>query len=96
MVTPHGLVKVLDFGLARSVMLNAHDEEVDITATLDSTVATGGTVSYMAPELLRGAPGDHRSDFWALGVVLYETATGHLPFEGRTAAEIAGSVTDSV
>jgi serine/threonine protein kinase len=92
MVTPHGLVKVLDFGLARSVMLNAHDEEVDITATLDSTVATGGTVSYMAPELLRGAPGDHRSDFWALGVVLYETATGHLPFEGRTAAEIAAQI----
>ena len=41
-----------------------------------------GTLSYMAPEVLRGEPGDARSDLWALGVVLYEAAAGQLPFRG--------------
>ena len=60
-VTPDGLVKVLDFGLARRLSAESTDEGTRTLDTLES-VTTGGTLSYMAPELLRGAPGDLRSD----------------------------------
>ena len=45
-----------------------------------------------APEILRGEAADYRSDLWALGVVLYETASGRLPFEGRTAFDIGSAI----
>jgi serine/threonine-protein kinase len=46
----------------------------------------------MAPEILRGEPADYRGDLWALGVVLYESASGRLPFEGRTGFEISSAI----
>ena len=57
--------------------------------------ATGlvmGTIPYMAPELLRGEPGDTRSDLWAMGVVLYEMATGVRPFSGQTQLDLAAAI----
>jgi photosystem II stability/assembly factor-like uncharacterized protein len=51
-----------------------------------------GTLSYMAPEVLRGEPGDARSDIWALGVVLYEAASGQMPFRGKTAFEMSSAI----
>src|SRR5262249_43937247 len=84
-VTGEGLVKVLDFGLARRVPTQTlEDEATQIMGPLDGSDHFAGTLRYMAPELLRRQPADPRSDIWALGVVLYEMACGELPFRGST------------
>src|SRR4029453_10561633 len=54
--------------------------------------SVSGTLPYMAPEVLRGEGADFRSDLWALGVVLYEAASGSVPFGGRTAFELSSSI----
>ncbi|HEV8716183.1 MAG TPA: protein kinase [Candidatus Binatia bacterium] len=90
-VTPEGLVKVLDFGLARRLAA-AQDEATRTMDTLESVFTTGGTLPYMSPEVLRGEPGDHRSDLWALGVVLYEASAGQVPFQGRTPFEVSSAI----
>src|SRR5688572_13905342 len=90
-VTPEGLVKVLDFGLARR-LATAQDEGTRTLETLESYGTTAGTLSYMSPEVLRGEPGDHRSDLWAFGVVLYEALAGRLPFHGRTTFELSSAI----
>ncbi len=88
-VTPEGLIKVLDFGLARRLVAS-YDETQSMRAL--ESASTGGTLSYMSPEVLRGEPGDHRSDLWALGVLLYEAAAGEAPFQGRTAFELSSKI----
>ncbi|MDP6609140.1 MAG: protein kinase, partial [Vicinamibacterales bacterium] len=80
----HGPVKVLDFGLARRQI--AADEES--TNTDPTQVGTPvGTIAYMSPEQALGRPIDHRSDLFALGVLLYEMANRQRPFKGETAVE---------
>lgn len=92
-VTPEGLVKVLDFGLAqRLAAAEAQDEGTRTIDSLESVATTGGTLSYMSPEVLRGEPADHRSDLWALGVVLYEASAGQVPFHGRTTFEVSSAI----
>jgi serine/threonine protein kinase len=91
-VTPDGLVKVLDFGLARRLPPEAADEMTATFTTPSTPREVSGTLSYMAPEMLRGEPGDSRSDLWALGVVLYEAAAGRLPFRGRTGFETSSAI----
>ncbi|HYL78548.1 MAG TPA: protein kinase [Bryobacteraceae bacterium] len=92
-VTPAGLVKVLDFGLARRLPVEMPASEVTQTVgDYQGPDSVGGTLPYMAPEVLRGEPGDYRSDLWALGIVLYEAATGKLPFSGKTGFETSSAI----
>jgi serine/threonine protein kinase/tetratricopeptide (TPR) repeat protein len=94
MVTREGRVKVLDFGLAKPVAPHPDGETVTVTAdALDSVAGeVMGTVPYMAPEQIRGEAVDARTDLFALGVVLYELATGRRPFIGQTSADVGSSI----
>jgi serine/threonine protein kinase/Flp pilus assembly protein TadD len=92
MVTPKGHVKVMDFGLAKLVPSVESDA---VTADgLEQTQARTllGTVPYMAPEVLQAQEADARSDLWALGVMLYEMATGTRPFQGQTYYELSSAI----
>ena len=91
-VTSDGLAKVLDFGLAKQLGSGPSESLTRSFATLENASSVSGTLSYMAPELLRGESPDYRNDLWSLGVVLYETASGRLPFEGRTGFEISSAI----
>jgi serine/threonine protein kinase/Flp pilus assembly protein TadD len=88
MLTARGQVKVLDFGLAKM----RASEQPGETSQMSTAAATEpglvmGTVQYMSPEQALGRVADHRSDLFSLGVVMYEMATGRLPFSGATATE---------
>jgi serine/threonine protein kinase/Tfp pilus assembly protein PilF len=85
MRTERGLVKVLDFGLAK-FMPESSPEVTRTQMTMAGMVV--GTVSYMAPEQALGRPIDYRADLFSLGVVLFELMTGRMPFEGTTPTEI--------
>ncbi len=92
LITPDGLVKVLDFGLAQRVRAGTFEGSTQSLEATQDASSISGTVPYMAPEVLRGEPADYRNDLWALGVVLYEAASGRLPFEGHTAFEISSAI----
>jgi serine/threonine protein kinase len=91
-VTPEGVVKILDFGLARRLPEVMLKEATATLATAGAPEQLAGTLSYMAPEIFRGQDADARCDLWSLGVVLYEAASGRLPFQGRTSFEISSSI----
>ena len=91
-VTAEGLVKVLDFGLAKQLGSGIFDATTRSFASIQDASSMSGTLPYMAPEILRGEAADYRGDLWALGVVLYEAASGRLPFEGRTGFEISSAI----
>jgi serine/threonine-protein kinase len=97
-VTKRGEVKVLDFGIAQ-VMQRASEAGTDkqiehefpipaLSATLTETGSAVGTVAYMSPEQIRREPLDARSDLFSFGVLLYEMATGTMPFSGESAEVI--------
>lgn len=92
-VTPDGRIKVLDFGVAQRQAVA--DQTTTLALTEDSFLAPGrvsGTLAYMAPESLNGSLVDGRADIWALGVMLYEMASGRRPFLGQTAFELSGQI----
>ena len=91
-ITPEGRAKVLDFGLARRLQEAEVSEATQSQASLEEAGAIAGTLRYMAPEALRGGQADARSDLWALGVLLYEMATGQLPFRGKTGFELSAAI----
>jgi TolB-like protein/tetratricopeptide (TPR) repeat protein/predicted Ser/Thr protein kinase len=82
LVTTDGVVKVLDFGLAK----------IEGASQLTEDGSTVGTVAYMSPEQLRGEEVDQRSDLFSLGVLLYEMVTGRKPFQGEHRAAISYSI----
>ena len=89
--TDRGLVKVLDFGLAKFQATTGRDELVtQPQMTIAGMVV--GTISYMAPEQALGRSVDHRADLFSLGVVLYEMATGRIPFAGASPTEIVDKI----
>jgi serine/threonine-protein kinase len=94
-VTPQGVAKVLDFGLAKAADEgSAANLSISPTLTLRSTQAGVilGTAAYMAPEQARGKPVDKRADIWAFGCLLYEMLVGKQTFSGDSIIDILGAV----
>jgi formylglycine-generating enzyme required for sulfatase activity/predicted esterase len=93
MVTTEGVVKILDFGLAKPLVGSAAREAERLTLTSDTQEGiVVGTPHYMSPEQFSGGPVDHCSDQFAFGVVLYEVLSGRPPFDGPSVAAIMSAV----
>jgi serine/threonine protein kinase/alpha-beta hydrolase superfamily lysophospholipase len=91
MLRPDGIVKVLDFGLAKLTEQKSDDlEAATLVHTKQGMVM--GTAHYMSPEQARGLRVDARSDIFSLGVVLYEMLTGRVPFAGQTMTDVLASI----
>jgi len=92
-VTPDGVVKVLDFGLAKA-RVDENGTTADKTRTAAETRPgqVMGTVGYMSPEQLRGQDVDRRTDIWAFGCVLFELFSGRFPFDAPTASDTIAAV----
>ena len=98
MITADGLVKVLDFGLAKFQAASAataaadHDTDATLSAALSMPGSTLGTLSYMSPEQARGEAVDARSDIFSFGIILFEMLTRQLPFDGENLLAVLHSL----
>jgi serine/threonine protein kinase len=96
-ITPAGLVKVLDFGLAKAVMGDdasnpdlSHSPTISVRGTREGMIL--GTAAYMSPEQARGQPVDKRTDIWAFGCVVYEMLAGRVAFPGATVSDTIAAI----
>ena len=89
-VTPGGTAKVLDFGIARRIPAGTADDTR--LATSSGARHVTGTFAYLAPEVLAGRPASVQSDIWSLGILLYEMASGSLPFAGGSVFELTAAI----
>lgn len=92
MLRADGLVKVLDFGVAKYVQSDTLNEQDTMLQTKPGTVV--GTAAYMSPEQARGIAVDARTDLWSLGVILFEMVAARRPFNGETALDVMSAVID--
>jgi serine/threonine protein kinase/TolB-like protein len=90
MVTPGGQIKILDFGLAKTIKKSF--EEAESISQVTQAGLLVGTVAYMSPEQLRGEKLDYRTDIFSLGTVLYEIASGKNPYGHETNAEVISAI----
>jgi eukaryotic-like serine/threonine-protein kinase len=93
-ITPDGVAKVLDFGLAKTGASDGVPDEDGAAPEADATLVGMliGTAAYMSPEQASGKAVDRRTDIWAFGVVLFEMVTGQRPFGGKSVAELHAAV----
>ena len=91
-ITPDGVVKVLDFGLARPDGTSTDHAEVTRSPTITATSIVLGTAAYMSPEQARGQAVDRRSDIWAFGCVLYEMLSGQMAFGRATPSDTLAAI----
>lgn len=92
---PSGEIKMLDFGLAKALADSGVSSRLDLS--LESLTRTGtvlGTVDYMSPEQIKGTEVDHRTDLFAVGVLLHQISTGQLPFHGRSYGDTIRRILD--
>src|SRR4051812_7303230 len=96
-ITGEGVVKVLDFGLAKNVGLDDPTDPTRMAAVSEAATREGlviGTAAYMSPEQARGLPVDKRTDIWAFGCVLFELLSGHAVFAGDTISDTIVKILD--
>ncbi len=91
MVSESGLIKVVDFGLAKQSKQSGRNDHSE-TMSLTEAGKIVGTLDYMAPEVLVGKAADVRSDIWAIGVLLHVMTAGTMPFAGRTTFELTSAI----
>ncbi|MBA4122955.1 MAG: protein kinase [Acidobacteria bacterium] len=96
MIRPDGLVKLLDFGIAKLAEKQAeHNSDSEAATAIKANTTPGmiiGTANYMSPEQAKGKTVDARTDIFSFGVMLYEMLAGKLPFAGENALDVIGSI----
>lgn len=95
MIRPDGLVKILDFGIAKLTEKTIESIDAEAATAIKAETDAGmiiGTAAYMSPEQAQGKPIDARSDIFSFGVVLYEMLSGKQPFEGESAMDVIGRI----